>query len=79
MSDNKETVDEEYDAISTLLKSQSEIKSGCITFKEIIDSLPKLERTFNKSKQRLSNNLTNMIVVLDECITKGQELLRSLL
>lgn len=79
MSDNKETVDEEYDAISTLLKSQSEIKSGCITLKEIIDSLPKLERTFNKSKQRLSNNLTNMIVVLDECITKGQELLRSLL
>ena len=79
MSDNKETVDEEYDAISTLLKSQSEIKSGCITFKEIIDSLPKLELTFNKSKQRLSNNLTNMIVVLDECITKGQELLRSLL
>ena len=79
MSDNKETVDEEYDAISTLLKSQSDIKSGCITFKEIIDSLPKLERTFNKSKQRLSNNLTNMIVVLDECITKGQELLRSLL
>ena len=79
MSDNKETVDEEYDAISTLLKSQSEIKSGCITLKEIIDSLPKLERTFNKSKQRLSNNLTNMIVVQDECITKGQELLRSIL
>lgn len=77
--DSEETMEEEYNAISTLLKSISEAKSGCTGFRDAIDTLPRAEKTINKSKKRLSNNLTNIICVLDECITKGQELLRSIL
>lgn len=77
--DSEEAMEEEYNAINTLLKSISEAKSGCTGFRDAIDTLPKAEKTINKSKKRLSNNLTNIIGVLDECISKGQELLRSIL
>lgn len=77
--DSEETMEEEYNEISTLLKSISEAKTGCTGFRDAIDSIPRAEKTINKSKKRLSNNLTNIICVLDECITKGQELLRSIL
>ena len=77
--DSEETMEKEYNAISTLLKSISEAKSGCTGFRDAIDTLPRAEKTINKSKKRLSNNLTNIIGVLDECISKGQELLRSIL
>lgn len=77
--DSEEAMEEEYNAINTLIKSISEAKSGCTGFRDAIDTLPKAEKTINKSKKRLSNNLTNIIGVLDECISKGQELLRSIL
>ena len=77
--DSEEAMEEEYNAINTLLKSISEAKLGCTGFRDAIDTLPKAEKTINKSKKRLSNNLTNIIGVLDECISKGQELLRSIL
>lgn len=77
--DSEETMEEEYNAISTLLKSISEAKSGCTGFRDAIDTLPRAEKTINKSKKRLSNNLTNIIGVLDECISKGQDLLRCIL
>ena len=77
--DSEEAMDEEYNAINTLLKSISEAKSGCTVFRDAIDTLPKAEKTINKSKKRLSKNLTNIIGVLDECISKDQELLRSIL
>ena len=79
VSDREETMEEEYNAISELLKAISGAKVGSINFKESVDALPKAEQTINKSKKRLSNNLTNIIGVLDECISKGQELLRSIL
>lgn len=78
-SDSEETMEEEYNAISELLKAISGAKVGSISFKESVDALPKAEQTINKSKKRLSNSLTNIIGVLDECISKGQELLRSIL
>lgn len=77
--DSEETMTEEYNAISELLKAISVAKVGCISFKESVDTLPKAEQTINKSRKRLSNSLTNIIGVLDECISKGQELLRSIL
>lgn len=78
-TDSEETMEEEYNAISELLKAISGAKAGSINFKESVDALPKAEQTINKSKKRLSNSLTNIIGVLDECISKGQELLRSIL
>ena len=78
-SDSEETMEEEYNAISELLKAISGAKVGSISFKESVDALPKAEHTINKSKKRLSNSLANIIGVLDECISKGQELLRSIL
>ena len=77
--DSEEAMDEEYNAINTLRKSISEAKSGCTVVRDAIDTLPKAEKTINKSKKRLSKNLTNIIGVLDECISKDQELLRSIL
>ena len=78
-SDSEDTMEEEYKAISELLKAISGAKAGSISFKESVDALPKAEQTINKSKKRLSNSLTNIIDVLDECISKGQELLRGIL
>ena len=79
MSNSEENMQDEYNAISTLLKSISEAKSGCIGFRDAIETLPRAEKTINKAKKRLSNNLANIIDVLDECISKGHELLRSVL
>ena len=79
VSDSEETMEEEYNAISELLKAISGAKVGSISFKESVDALPKAEQTINKSKKRLSNSLADIIGVLDECISKGQELLRSIL
>ena len=79
LSDSEDTMEEEYNAISELLKAISGAKVGSICFKESIDALPKAEQTINKSKKRLSNSLANIISILDECISKGQELLRHIL
>ncbi len=54
-------------------------KSGIVSFKKSIDILPKAERVINKSKRRLSNNLSSLIMILDECISKSQKLLKSIL
>lgn len=77
--DDVEIMDEEFDAINALLKSISEAKRGCIAFKQEIDKSPKVEQTINKSRKRLSNNLTEIIDTFNECITKGQELVTSIL
>lgn len=79
LSDSEDIMEEEYNAISELLKAISGAKVGSISFKESIDAIPKAEQTINKSKKRLSNSLANIISVLDECISKGQELLRHIL
>ena len=79
VSNSEENMQDEYNAISELLKAISGAKVGSISFKESVDALPKAEQTINKSKKRLSNSLANIIGVLDECISKGQELLRSIL
>ena len=79
MSNSEENMQDEYNAISTLLKSISEAKSGCIGFRDASETLPRAEKTINKAKKRLSNNLANIIDVLDECISKGHELLRSVI
>mgnify|MGYP003300791418 CR=1 FL=1 len=76
---NGETMAEECTAISELLVAISGVKANIASFKESVDTLPKAEQTINKAKKRLSNNLANIIDVLDECISKGQELLRSIL
>ncbi|MBQ2839374.1 MAG: toll/interleukin-1 receptor domain-containing protein [Muribaculaceae bacterium] len=78
-SDCEETMEEEYNEISELLKALSEAKFGCIEFKNSIDSLPKAEQTFNKSKKQLSNSLANIIKTFEDCISKGQEFLRIIL
>ena len=76
---NGETMAEECTAISELLVAISGVKANIASFKESVDTLPKAEQTINKAKKRLSNNLANIIDVLDECISKGQDLLRSIL
>lgn len=72
-------MNEEYAAINQLFISISNAKSGIVSFKKSIDILPKAERVINKSKRRLSNNLSSLIMILDECISKSQELLKSIL
>ncbi|MBR4294667.1 MAG: toll/interleukin-1 receptor domain-containing protein [Bacteroidaceae bacterium] len=79
MTGCEEDMQKDYNAVSKLLKSISEAKSGCMSFKEALDAIPKAEQTINKSKKRLSNNLDHIIVVLDECISKGYELLKLIL
>ncbi len=76
---NGETMAEECTAISELLVAISGVKANIASFKESVDTLPKAEQTINKAKKRLSYNLANIIDVLDECISKGQDLLRSIL
>ena len=79
VSNSEESMKKDYNEISELLKGISEVKTGCIKFKNSIDSLPKVEQTFNKSKKRLSNSLANIIRTFEDCISKGQELLRCIL
>lgn len=79
VAENEESMKEEYEAINQLLISISDAKSGIVSFKEAIDILPKAELMINKSKRRLSKNLSELIFVLDECISKSQELLKSIL
>ena len=63
------------DNILKLLDSFHEVKTGIMSFKTEIDKLPKIEKTIILSKNRLSKNLDNLSIVLDECITKGKELI----
>lgn len=79
LSENEESMIEDYNAINQLLISISNAKSGIVSFKESVDILPNVEQMINKSKKGLSDNLSNLIKVLDECITKCQELLNSIL
>lgn len=79
VAESEESMKEEYEAINQLLISISNAKSGIVSFKEAIDILPKAELMINKSKRRLSKNLSELIFVLDECISKSQELLKSIL
>ena len=75
----EENMQDNYNAIGELLKSISSAKSGCINFKKALDAIPKAEQTINKSKKRLLNNLKQIIIVFDECISKAQELLKTTL
>lgn len=79
VAEGEENMKEEYEAITHLLKSISDTKSGIVSFKEALDILPKAEQMINKSKRRLSKNLSDLIATLDECISKSQELLKSIL
>lgn len=75
----EEKIHEEYNFISELLISISTAKSKTISYKEYVESLPKIEQAFTKSQKRLSENLANFISILDECISKGQELSKRIL
>lgn len=77
--ENEDNMKDEYTSVNGLLISLSDAKSGVSIFKEAIDALPKAEQTINKSKRRLSGNLSTLIAVLDECISKSQDLLKSIL
>lgn len=79
VAESEDSMKEEYEAINKLLISISDAKSGIVSFKEAIDILPKAELMINKSKRRLSKNLSELIFVLDECISKSQELLKTIL
>lgn len=79
VAESGESMREEYEAINNLLISISDAKSGIVSFKEAIDILPKAEQMINKSKRRLSKNLSDLILILDKCISKSQELLKSIL
>ena len=50
-----------------------------MSFRNSVDALPKIEQTINRSRKRLSKNLSSIIEILDDCISKGQELLKSIL
>lgn len=78
-SGNEENMKNEYDSINSLLMSLSEIKSGVASLKNAVDTMPKAEQTINKSRKRLSNNLSDLIDIFDDCISKSQELLTSIL
>ena len=78
-ANSEENMQEEYDSINELLKSLSVAKIGSMSFRNSVDALPKIEKTINRSRKRLSKNLNSIIEVLDDCISKGQELLRSIL
>ena len=78
-SENEGNMKDEYASISDLLISISEAKSSIVSFKDAIDVLPKAEQTINKSKRHLSMKLSDLIIVMDECISKCQGLLKSIL
>lgn len=63
------------DNVLSLLDSFREAKTGIMSFKAEIDKLPKIEKSIILAKNRLSKNLDNLSIVLDECITKGKELI----
>lgn len=75
----EEKIQEEYNNISELLICISTVKLRTISYKGYVDSLPKIEQSFTKSQKRLSENLASFISILDECISKGQELSKSIL
>lgn len=78
-SGKEENMKNEYDSINGLLISLSEAKSGMASFKGAIDTMPKAEQSINRSRKRLSNNLGCLIGIFDDCISKSQELLTSML
>lgn len=78
-SENEGNMKDEYASINDLLISISEAKSSIVSFKDAIDVLPKAEQTINKSKRHLSSKLSDLIIVMDECISKCQGLLKSIL
>ena len=75
----EENIQEEYKIIGELLICISTIKSKTISYKASVGILPPIEQNFTISQKRLSENLESLIFVLDECISKGQELVRSIL
>ena len=75
----EENFQEEYDIISELLICISTAKSKTISYKESVIFLPPIEQNFTISQKRLSENLESLISVFDECISKSQELVRSIL
>lgn len=79
IANSEENMQDEYDSINELLKSVSVAKTGCMSFKDSVDAMPKVEQTINRSRKHLSKNLSSIIEVLDDCISKGQELLKSIL
>lgn len=78
-SELEDNMKDEYESIKELLMSLSDAKSGISSFKNAIDTVPKAEQTINRSRKRLSNNLSDLINIFDDCISKSQELLTSIL
>lgn len=69
----------EFDSVRQLLTAIHGAKLGLGSFKAAVDELPKAESTIIKARKRLSNSLNDLLIVLDECLAKGQELIHVVL
>ena len=69
----------EFDSVRQLLTAIHGAKLGLGSFKAAVDELPKAESTIIKARKRLSNSLNDLLIVLDECLAKGQELIQVVL
>ena len=68
-----------FEAVRELLTAIKGAKSGLVSFKGAVDELQKADSVIIKARKRLSNSLDNLLLVLDECLAKGQELIRVVL
>lgn len=68
-----------FDSVRELLTAINGAKLGLVSFKTAVDELPKAESTIIKARKRLSSSLNDLLIVLDECLAKGQELIQVVL
>ena len=75
----EEDMNSGFDSVRELITAIYGAKSGIQTFKLAVDDLPKAEKSIIKARKRLSSSLDNLIIILDDCIIKGRELISAVI
>ena len=75
----EEDMNSGFDSVRELITAICGAKSGIQTFKLAVDDLPKAEKSIIKARKRLSSSLDNLIIILDDCIVKGRELISAVI
>ena len=75
----EEDMNSGFDSVRELIAAICGAKSGIQTFKLAVDDLPKAEKSIIKARKRLSSSLDNLIIILDDCIIKGRELISAVI
>lgn len=64
-----------FKTVQDLLINIRQARAAVEANKQVLDNMPKAEKSIIKARNRLSRNLKNLIEVLDECVLKGQDLI----